>query len=333
MSPSRPHARATTRTMTLASVGLVALATLVGCTPGPLDEEGEVSASVAVIDEFFAHLEAGETAEAAALTTIDFPAEVLDEDFYTASGVTPSKAKVVSTSGDDAYAVKATVEYVLDDPDDPVTATFTITNNGDGERTVGWEQDGGYPLILIGAPGRIVVNDELEFSPSTEAHGLVLLPGLYDVAYVDETGTTHLDDDGSTEFALPMPVTGDREVPNLPSGVSATSGNISVSISVPPETIDAVEAQIDELTTACVAEGMTGPSCPPELREYGAPPTDPSSVEWFRSPGYGLEIAEGRVTYSMGFTVNADGEVFPETVVYVGDVTQNDDGTIVYTRR
>ena len=78
---------------------------------------------------------------------------------------------------------------------------------------------------------------------------------------------------------------------------------------------------------------MVGPSCPPELREYGVSPVDPSSVEWFRSPDYGLEVAEGRVTYSMRFTVRADGEVFPVTPVYVGDVTQNDDGTVVYTRR
>ena len=169
-SPRRPLAAA------LAIAAASALA-LTGCAANAdVNAKGEDKASIAVIEEFFAHLEAGETTEAAGMTEIDFPKTSLDEDFYTASGVTPSDVKVIETSGDDSYAVTATVEFVLDDPDHPATAELKVTNT-DGERTIGWSYST-YSLINVGSPGHIVINDELEFGMSPDAHKVTLLPGL-----------------------------------------------------------------------------------------------------------------------------------------------------------
>lgn len=303
---------------------------LTGCAASAdVNPKGEDAASIAVIEEFFAHLEAGETTEAADMTEIDFPQTSLDEDFYTASGVTPSDVKVIETSGDDSYAVAATVEYVLDDPDHPATAELTVTNT-DGERTIGWDYST-YSLINVGSPGHIVINDELEFGMSNDAHKVTLLPGLYDFEYIDPTGTTQLDPDGTNEFSLAFPVA--ETVPGLPADVDASRSSTSITSFVEQPTIDAVDAEIDRLTEACVAESMAGPSCPAQVLDYDAPLRGSTSVEWFRSADYGIKVTDGNVEYSKGFTVRTEDGVFPEDAVYVGDVTQDADGTVTYTRK
>ncbi|MFJ4253943.1 hypothetical protein [Microbacterium sp. NPDC090003] len=320
-SPRRHLAAA----LAFAAASVLALA---GCTANAdVDSPGEVAASTAVIEEFFAHLEAGETTEAAAMTEIDFPRESLDEDFYTASGVTPSDLKVVETTGDDSYAVTATVEFVLDDPDRPATAKLKVTNT-DGERTIGWEYST-YSVIMPGSPGRIVVNDELEFAQSDDAQELILLPGLYDFEYVDRTGTTHLDPDGTNEFRLAFPVPG--PILDLPYDVNVTAASLSSTSSLPSGTSKAVEAEIDLLTEACVAESMAGPSCPPEVLAYDGSLVATSTIHWF--PGIGqLDISDGVVEYTLPFTVQADGEGFPLTAAYAGTVTADADGNVVFTR-
>lgn len=314
-------------TIAIAAASAIALA---GCAASAdVNPKGEDKASIAVIEEFFAHLEAGETTEAAEMTEIDFPKTSLDEDFYTASGVTPSDVKVIETSGDDSYAVTATVEFVLDDPDHPATAELKVTNT-DGERTIGWDYST-YSLINVGSPGHIVINDELEFGMSNDAHMLTLLPGLYDFEYVDPTGTTHLDPDGTNEFSLALPVSG--PVSDLPEEVYASGGSMTITSFVQLATLDAVDAEIDRLTEACVAESMAGPSCPAAVLENDAPLRGSTSVEWFGSADYGMKVTDGNVEYSKGFTVRTEDGVFPFDAVYVGDVTQDADGTVTYTRK
>ncbi|WP_144875935.1 hypothetical protein [Microbacterium sp. 1.5R] len=326
MTSLRPRA---TRTLALSAIAVVALS---GCSPsGSTSGDGDTTESVALLEEFFGHLEAGETADAAAMTSIDFPTEFLDEDFYAASAALPSDVKVVPTKGSDDYTVTATVEFVLDDPENPASATFQVKND-DGERTISW-RDEKFSIINIASPGRIVVNGELEYAMQPEgAHDLFLLPALYDIAYDDPTGTTQLGDDGTNEFTLPWPLDDADPASDFPSNAAVTHWNLTVSAWVPSDVIAAAEAQIDALTEACVAEGMTGPSCPPEVLTYATPLVDPSTVEWFRTPSMAPVVTDGRVEYSKGFTVRADGATYPEPAVYTGTVTKDADGTVTFTR-
>lgn len=326
MTSLRPRAP---RILALTALAVVALA---GCSPsGSVSGDGETSESVALLEEFFGHLEAGETSDAAAMTSIDFPAEFLDEDFYAASAALPSDAKVVTTKGSDEYTVTATVEFVLDDPENPASATFQVKND-DGERTISW-RDEKFSIINIASPGRIVVNGELAYAMQpTGAHDLFLLPALYDIVYDDPTGTTQLGDDGTNEFTLPWPLDDADPASDFPSNATVSHWNLSVSAWVPTDVIAAADAQIDALTAACVAEGMTGPSCPPEVLAYGKPLVDPSTVEWFRAPATAPVISDGRVEYSKGFTVRADGDTYPETAVYTGTLTRDADGAVTFNR-
>lgn len=317
----------------LAALALVAIgaASLAACTPsGSTDGSGPTEQSVAVLEQFFTHLENGETTNAAALTSIDFPAEYLDEAFYAASAALPSDARVIETTGSDEHTVTATVEYVLDDPEKPVTSTFKVRND-DGDRTVSWKKEY-LAVINAGSPGRLVLNGDMEFAVSPDAGKAFLLPALYAFTYVDPTGITHLDTDGTDEFTVPWPMDGEPSASGLPDAINLSSSVVSTTATVAPEIIDAVESQITELTTACVAEAMAGPSCPAAVLEYSKPLIDPSTVEWFQDPNYGIEIADGRVEYSMGFSVRADGEVYPVPAVYEGTVTRDADGAVVYTR-
>lgn len=321
----------------------IGAATLAGCAPSaPPDPDGSsepTEASVALINEFFAHLEAGETAEAADLTSIDFPEDTLDEDFYRASVALPSNATVVTMKGSDEHTVWATVEYVLGDPDTPVTASFKVKNT-DGERRLTWENDGKVSFINVGSPGRLVVNGEIEAPNSTTATSTTLLPALYDVTWVDPTGTTQLDADGINAFALPVPYEtngASTRIPgfDLPDKVHASSSSVSVSAFVTKDVVDPADDEIKRLQDACVAELLIGPSCPDILLEYPYTVDGSEPIEWFRDsvPGYGLEIADGSVGYSAGFNLRVDGKVFPVPVVYEGHITRDDDGTVTFTRK
>ncbi|MEN0022212.1 MAG: hypothetical protein AAGC61_02945 [Microbacterium sp.] len=326
MTPLRLRA---TRTLALSALAVVALA---GCSPsGNVTGDGDTTESVALLEEFFGHLEAGETTDAAAMTSIDFPSEFLDEDFYAASAALPSDAKVVKTKGSDKYTVTATVEFVLDDPENPASATFQVKND-DGERTISW-RDEKFSIINVASPGRIVVNGELDYAMQPDdTQDLYLLPALYNIAYDDPTGTTQLGDDGTNEFTLPWPMDDADPASDFPSNATVTHWNLSVSAWVEPDVIEAADAQIDALTDACVAERMAGPSCPPEVLAYGKPLVDPSTVEWFRTPATGPVVSDGRVEYSKGFTVRADGVTYPEPAVYTGTLTKDAEGTVTFTR-
>src|SRR5690606_18991506 len=119
---------------------------------------------------------------------------------------------------------------------------------------------------------------------------------------------------------------------DLPKDVNASSASLQIMAFIEPDLISAVEAEIDRLTAACVAEAMAGPSCPPAVLEYGKPLVDPSTVEWFENVDRKLEVTDGTVRYSIGFTVTADDTTYPVAAVYEGTVTRQEDGTVGYQR-
>ncbi len=319
------------RVLTTAALLTLGAAAFAGCAAsGPTDGSGPTDQSVALLEEFFAHLEKGETTEAAAMTSIDFPEEFLDEDFYAASAALPSDAKVVDVEGSDDVRVTATVEYVLDDPENPMTASYAVRNT-DGERTISWQHD--FLLFInAGSPGRLVLNGEMEYPIDKDGGKAFLLPALYEITYDDPTGVTHLDADGTDAFTLAWPMDDGPADAEIPADVSATDWTVSTMAMVGSDVTDAVDEQIEGLQAACVAESLAGPSCPASVLEYGHPLADPSSVEWFRDVDHGLVVTDGRVEYSAGFTVRADGKVVPVPAVYTGTVTRDADGTLVYTR-
>ncbi|KQQ66876.1 hypothetical protein [Microbacterium sp. Leaf320] len=313
----------------LAALGAAALAS---CTASAdTSGNGPTEASVAVLDEFFAHLENGESTDAAAMTSIDFPAEFIDEDFYAASAALPSDAKVVDVKGSDEHTVTAIVEYVLDDPDQPMTATFKVKNT-DGERLISWS-DERLAVINVGSPGRLVLNGEMEYPMSADAELAFLLPALYEFTYDDPTGITQLDPDGTNEFTVAWPMDDQPSDADLPDRVNVSTANVSVVAYVEADVTDAVDAQIDELMAACVAERLAGPSCPASVVEYDRPLVDPSTVEWLREPGYGVSGTDGVVEYSKGFTLRADGDSYPTPAVYEGTVTRDAAGVVTFTRK
>ncbi|WP_345469289.1 hypothetical protein QMQ05_08730 [Glutamicibacter ectropisis] len=310
---------------------IIGASAISGCSPSmSTSSEGDTSESVALLGEFFKHLEAGETSAAAALTDIDFPEEFLDTDFYKASAAIPSDAKVIQAEGNDDSVVDATVEFVLDDPKHPQTATFKVKDS-DGHRVVtGWGEK--FSIINAASPGRIIVNGELEYAMKhSDGHDLLLLPALYNISYEDPTGMTQLSTDGTNEFDMPWPFdqSGAYEVP---ANISISPGALSVSAQVETESIADVDAQIDALTDACVKENLSGPSCPDNIPEKPRVLNDSSSVQWFELPGYGLSTSDGRVEYSKGFTVEADGLAYAKSAVYSGTLTKDSDGKIVFTR-
>jgi hypothetical protein len=323
-----PRIRALTA-LTVAAFGATALASC--AASGDTGENGPTEASVAVIDEFFAHLEKGESAEAAAMTSIEFPAEFVDEDFYGASAALPSDATVVDVEGSDEYSVTATVEYVLDDPENPIVATYTVKNT-DGERRISWSHES-FGVINVGSPGRLVLNGEMEYPMSVDAEQVFLLPALYEFTYDDPTGTTQLDPDGTNEFTVAWPMDDEPSDADLPDRVNVSAANVSVLAYVETDVTDAADAQIEALIAACVAERLAGPSCPASVVEYGKPLLDPSTVQWVPESGYGVGGTDGLVEYSKGFTLIADGDPYPTPAVYEGTVTRDAAGVVTFTRK
>jgi hypothetical protein len=235
---------------------------------------------------------------------------------------------VVSTTGDDDHDVSVTVEYVLDDPATPVTTTFDVTTV-DGERRIGWEGDGGVALFGAGTPGSMRVNDAVEYELLDEETELRLLPGLYAFEYVDPTGTTEIDPSGETRFDLAFPVSATAAAPE---SVSALPSSIGVTARFTADVVPGVEAEIERLQAACAAEGLAGPSCPPEIVAESRPVADPASVAWYEQPGAGVAVARGRVEYTASYRVEADDEVLVSTGVYTGTVTRSPAGVVAFTR-
>lgn len=310
------------RTLAAAALAVLGAATLVGCTPEVRDAE-----STALIEEFFAHLEAGEATEAAALIDVDIPDEFLDDDFYGGSAALPTEAEIVEVAGSDQVGAAITVRYTLDTP---VTTLFQVEKVGD-ERKITWTNDSAISIDGNLTPADVIINDHVTIPIDGATHRINLLPGLYDFSYVDPTGTTEVGVDGANAFTLAAPLETDGNRQRAPENVSVNVSSIRFAGVLSPDVLPAVEAEIARLQTACAAEMLVGPSCPSTLQDDAQPAADPASVRWSENAGNGIELTR-TATYSGGFSVYVDGERRPGTFVYAGEVSRGGDGDITFAR-
>ncbi|WP_163541249.1 hypothetical protein [Occultella kanbiaonis] len=296
---------------------------LTACAPSPIDTDD--TGSIALVEEFFAHLEAGEAAEAAALTNMDLADEFIDDDFYRASVALPSNARIVATSGYDDIGLTATVTYTLDDAADPVDLDVRVSPRDDVLEISGWDGDSPVSIGPANAPGSITVNGELEYAVADEGNALTLLPAAYAAEYHDPTGLTHLLGQDST-FTATIPQRYGADAASSGARLTATP---TLLPDVAPGLLDAIEG----LQAACAGEGFTGTSCPEELTETLEQPLDPSvTAEWFREPGPEILFIDG--TYQATSTyriVFSDDNVSIMTVSYTGTVTRDAAGAIDFT--
>jgi len=303
------------RALAAPAVLLALGASVAACAPSVDTDD---SGSIAVVEEFLAHLEAGEATAAAALTDMEFSAELVDDDFYAASAAIPRDARIVSTEGYDGAAFRATVEYVLDDPARPESLEVRVREDDGAFAIAGWTDDlpvriGPYP-----AAGVVEVNGEIEYTLADEGNELLLLPGLYTLTYLDPTRLLQVDGVQDPSFTLLVP-------------------SVDRPVIVPgflPDVVPAISAELDRLQAACQAEGFTGPSCPAELVDAMAlTPVSPSAnVLWFAQSGPELVLTDGG--YELHASYLFESDELPRTidVSYSGAVTRDASGAVVLTR-
>jgi len=302
------------RVLAASAMILVGGTAVAGCAKGI---DTDASGSIAVVEKFLVHLEAGEATKAAALTDLVFADEFIDDDFYAASAALPTDAHIVETTGWDDVGVTATVEYVLADASEPESLEISVDEK-DGEFTITrlWRDlnldIGPYP-----AQGVVRVNDTLEYSLA-ESNELSLLPALYNIEYVDTTGLLRLGEDNNTSLTVESP-------------------NLDVLTIVPglmPDVDPAIRAEVERLQATCVAEGLTGPSCPTELVEAAtaSPGAAAEETEWFRQNGPDLWMKGKGYEATMAFQLR--NEQLPKglIVTYTGIVTRDASGAVVFTR-
>ncbi|MBZ2197960.1 hypothetical protein [Occultella gossypii] len=310
------------KNLSLAAIGVCVLG-LTACAPSPIDTDD--TGSIALVEEFFAHLEAGEAAEAAALTNMDLADEFINDDFYRASVALPSNARIVATSGYDEIGVTATVAYTLDDAAESVDLDVRVSPRDDGLEISGWEGDSPVSIGPGNAPGTVTVNGVLEYAVADEGNTLTLLPGAYAAEYHDPTGLTHLLGQDSTFTA---------SIPHRYGDGGASSGaRLDATAVLLPDVEPGLLVAIEDLQAACAGEHFTGTSCPGELNEAFEQPLDASvTAEWFREPGPEILFIDGNYqatsTYSVRFS---DDNVSIMTVSYTGTVTRDAAGAIGFT--
>lgn len=295
---------------------LIGGAALAGCAAGiDTDDTG----SVAVVEKFLKHLEAGEATAAAALTDLDFADEFIDDDFYAASAALPTEAHIVKTTGYDDFGFSATVEFVLDDPAEPESLDLRVREeNGEFVITSWW----GYLPTSIGpypAPGVMRVNDTLEYRLADKGNELGLLPAVYTVEYTDPTGLLQLGKDDVASFTIKSPDDGQGSL---------------VMPRLMPDVVPAVRDEIERLRDACASEGFVGPSCPPELVDAvtALPGATASSGEWFRVSGPDLGMKGDGYEATSSYEYYDDNLAQPLPVSYVGIVTRDASGAVVFSR-
>lgn len=306
-----------------AALGALALS---ACAPTPLDTDD--SESIALVEEFFAHLEAGEAAEAAALTSIDFTDEVVDDAFYGASAALPTDATIVSTTGDDASSLSAVVEVTLDSVPERVQLEVRVARDDDELRIAGWR--GGSPITIGPAdvPGTLTVNGALEYTLADSRNTLMLLPGVYTGEYDDPSRLTRLiGQEDSFTAVVPELAVSETVAPGGPARLDATP---VLASDVEPGLRDAVEA----LQDACAAEGFAAPACPDELAAVVPEPLDSAvTAEWFREPGPEFRFVDGRFEATSSAQVRFSDDTLPLTTVsYSGTISRDASGRIVLTR-
>ncbi|MGO3146150.1 MAG: hypothetical protein ACTIJ6_00580 [Leucobacter sp.] len=297
---------------TLLLIGSVALT---GCTAGVSTTD---AGSIAVVEEFFGHLEAGEATRAAALTDMQFDDEFVDDDFYAASIALPADSRITKTEGYDGGLFTATVEYVLDDPSEKVTLDVTVRELEGELKISGWGVDVPLTIGPYPAAGVVTVNDSLEYTLADEGNKLSLLPGTYAFTYEDPTGLLTLSEGEETSFAVQAP----------------DPGKLSIVPSFMQDVAPAVTAEVERLQRACEAEAFTGASCPPELIEamQGASDAGPKSVEWFRESGPDIVLkGQGYVSTST-YLVHSDSLPEDVSVSYTGAVTRDASGAVAFIR-
>ena len=303
-----------TRVLGIPAVVLVGSMALAGCTAG---EKTDDSGSIAVVEKFFAHLESGEASAAAALTEMDFPEELIDDKFYAASAALPSDSRILQTEGYDGGGFSATVQYVLDDPSEPVTLEVTVGELEDELRVSGWRFNSPLRIGPVPAAGVVTVNEQLEYTLAEEGNELLLLPAIYSFTYNDPTGLLLLNGGEGNSFTAAVP----------------GSDTVSIVPSFLPDVVPAVRDNVERLQSDCEEEAFTGPSCPTELIDAMkiAQDSGPVTVEWFREAGADIVWKDGSYESTMSYRVHS--EQLPQDVVvsYTGAVTRNSAGDVVFT--
>ncbi|MFJ1512984.1 hypothetical protein [Cellulosimicrobium funkei] len=314
---ARPRDGRRRRAAALLTGGLVPV-TLVACAPGAPDTD--TTESVAVVEDFFAKLEAGRASDAAALTTIDLDEDLVDDDFYRASVARPTDARVVASSGSPAGA-SVTVAFSLDGVDAPVSMEVRTTRDGDrttiSDLTTADTIGAGQPVS-----GTLTVNGQVEY-PAADLTPVTLLPGAYAVEYTDPNGLFEGLLRGSTFTAYVPDVVRDGEV--------AAEG-FAFTPTLMPDVEPGVEEAVERLRAACEDEGLTGPSCPSELVENAR---EGSRTEWFAEPGPEIRYVDGVYEATARYTVLIrDGGDLPAEVhaSYTGTVSRDATGKITFTR-
>ncbi|MFD0559577.1 hypothetical protein FB566_0224 [Stackebrandtia endophytica] len=300
-------------------VGLVGL---VGCAAAPIDTDD--SGSIALVEEFFADLEAGKASEAAALTSMDFGEEFVDDDFYRASAAFPTDARIVETSGYDAAAFSAIVEFTLEGADVPATLEVRTTREGDELKISGWRGDSAIAIGPFPAAGTVTVNDRLEYVLAAEDNRLTLLPGAYSVEYDDPTGLLQLSGrDAAFTAYVPEIVTANGEV---------LAAGFQVVPTFMPDVEPGLYEAVGQLQAACAEEGFIGPSCPAEFT-WDEPFDGSVTAEWFRGPGPEIRLVDGGYQATANYQVRFSNDTAPVmTVSYTGTIGRDASGAVTFTR-
>jgi len=304
------------RTLAVSALLLIGSAALTGCAAGiDTDDTG----SVAVVEKFLKHLEAGEATAAAALTDLDFADELIDDDFYAASAALPTDARIVKTSGYDDFGFSATVEFVLDDASAPESLDLTVRENDGVFTIVRWSS---YLPVRIGpypAHGVVRVNNTLDYTLAKAGNDLTLLPAAYALEYTDPTGLLRLGAEDDTSFTVNSPNRGE---------------GFSIVPSFLPDVEPSITTEIERLQNACAAEGFTGPSCPPGLVDAvtASPGAATSSGEWFRDSGIDIRMKGDGYEATSSYTFRNDELPDLITVSYTGTVTRGASGAVVFAR-
>lgn len=308
--------------LTLVSANVCALL-LTGCAPSPIDTED--ARSTALVEKFFAHLEAGEATEAAALTDMELADEFVDDSFYRASAALPSDAHIVDTDGSDAIGLTVTVEYTLDEPAVPVILSVRVSPRDGHLKIAGWE--GGSPITIgpANSPGTVTVNGTREYAVADEGNVLTLLPGAYRAEYHDPTGLTDLIGQESTFTAI---------VPVQSGNGGRGSARLNATPALRPDVESGLLDAIDDLQVACAEEHFIGPSCPEELIEVRDQPLDASvTAEWYRDPGPEIRFVDGSFQAVSSYTIRFSDDTEPTmTVSYSGTLTRDSANAIALVR-
>jgi hypothetical protein len=302
------------RGLTASAIVLVCGIALSGCTP---EMNMDNSRSTAAVEQFLDHLEAGEATAAAAMTDVDFPAELIDDSFYAASTAIPSNAHIVSTRGYDGGGFAATVEYLLDDAAQPESLELRVSEIAGSYTITGLESELSTDVGPYPAAGVVRVNDTIDYTLAN-TNRLTLLPAQYAFSYSDPTGLLWLGNDSSADFAVTSPA----------------SAGLSIFPTLMPDVDPAITAEITRLKSACADEGFIGPSCPPELVDAITTMSlpVPDAADWFRESGPDTLWNGQGFTMTATYLIQSDRWPMNITGTYSGTVTRDAAGAVILTR-